>query len=250
MQRLSTSTDEDAMTSRSGVARWRQISDSLRADIASGEAALGARLPTETALASRFGVNRHTARRAVEALARDGLIRTEQGRGSFVTEPVLDYEVGTRTRFSEWLRRHHREGEGRVLSLRETTADAAVAAGLHIGPGDPAVLLERLGLADGKPVSVARHWFSPARLPGILAALRGESTITAALASIGVADYLRQSTRVTARMPTAAEAALLEMPRARPVLVCENVNVDCDGRVIEFGIARYPTPRVQIVFEP
>jgi hypothetical protein len=28
------------------------------------------------------------------------------------------------------------------------------------------------------------------------------------------------------------------------------VNVDEGGRVVEFGLARYPTPRVQIVFEP
>ena len=242
--------DEDPVTGLAGIARWRQISDTLRAAIASGETAPGARLPTEAALATRFAVNRHTARRALEALASDGLIRTEQGRGSFVAERVLDYEVGARTRFSEWLSRHHREGASRVLSLRETTADAAVAAGLRIGPGDPAVVLERLGLADGAPVSLAYHWFSPVRLPGILVALRDESTITAALARVGVVDYLRQSTRVTARLPTTSEAALLEMPRARPVLVCENVNVDCAGRVVDFGLARYPTPRVQIVFEP
>ena len=242
--------DEDPVTAIAGVARWRHISETLRAAIAAGDHRPGDRLPTETALARRFAVNRHTARRALEALAQAGLIRTEQGRGSFVAEDVLDYEVGSRTRFSEWLRRHNREGEGRVLDLRETAADAAVAAGLGIRPGDPAVLMERLSLAEGKPVSLARHWFSPLALPGIAAALQREPTITAALASVGVADYLRQSTRVTARLPTPAEATLLAMPRARPLLVCENINVDCGGRVVEFGVARYPTPRVQIVFEP
>ncbi len=242
--------DEDAVTAQPGLARWRQISQALRGAIEAGEFRPGAQLPTEAALAGQFGVNRHTARRALEDLARAGLIRTEQGRGSFVTEDVLDYEVASRTRFSEWLRRHNREGGGRVLELRQTVADAGVATGLQVNAGDPAVLMERLGLAEGKPVSLARHWFSPVRLPGIFAALRGEDSITAALARVGVADYLRQSTRVTARLPTAAEAALLEMPRARPVLVCENVNVDCDGQIVEFGVARYPTPRVQIVFEP
>ena len=51
-------------------------------------------------------------------------------------------------------------------------------------------------------------------------------------------------------MPTPAEAALLETPRSRPLLGCENVNVDRAGTIVEFGIARYPTPRVQVVFEP
>jgi len=34
------------------------------------------------------------------------------------------------------------------------------------------------------------------------------------------------------------------------LLVTENVNVDRTGMVVEFGLSRYPTPRVQIVFEP
>jgi GntR family phosphonate transport system transcriptional regulator len=74
--------------------------------------------------------------------------------------------------------------------------------------------------------------------------------VTEGLAAVGVADYTRQSTRVLARMPTSVEASLLQVSRARPVLVCENINVDEAGRVIEFGIARYPSSRVQVVFEP
>jgi len=57
-------------------------------------------------------------------------------------------------------------------------------------------------------------------------------------------------TRVSARLPTATEAELLRTARNRPVLVTENVNVDRTGAIIEFGVGCYPTPRVQIVFEP
>jgi len=67
---------------------------------------------------------------------------------------------------------------------------------------------------------------------------------------VGVSDYLRQMTRVTARLPNADEAELLRMQRNRPLLVTENITVDRAGTVVEFGISRYPTPRVQIVFEP
>ena len=234
----------------SGVAQWRQIADTLRADIAGGALEPGAQLPAETRLAARFGVNRHTVRRALEELSRAGAVRIEQGRGSFVAEDVLDYVVGRRTRFSEWVRRHNREPSGRVLALREMPAPPAVADGLGIRNGEPVVLLERVGLADGRPVSLASHHFPASRLPGMEDALRRETSITAALARVGVADYLRQSTRVSARLPLASEATVLAMARGLPLLVCENVNVDRAGRVIEFGIARYPTPRVQIVFEP
>lgn len=248
--------DEIAMTSLSalprhdGVALWRKIAIAISRQIATGVLTPGARLPTEAVLAAEFGVNRHTVRRAQEELSREGLIRVEQGRGAFVPEDVLDYVVGPRTRFSEWIRRENREPSSRVLRLCEMAADRGVAKELGVKIGGKVALLDRVGFADGRPVSIGSHHFPANRLPGILEALRNAPTITEALRDVGVSHYLRQTTRVTARLPKDDEAELLEMPRNRPLLVCENVNVDRAGRVIEFGIARYPTPRVQIVFEP
>lgn len=238
------------MTRQDGIALWRQIANALRQEIASGDRPPGTQLPTEAELSARFDVNRHTVRRAIEELSRGGLVRVEQGRGSFVAEDVIDYTVSSRTRFSEWIRRHNKEPSGRVVQLRELAADAAIATALNIRQGGKVVLMERLGLADDRPVSLTSHYFPAARLRGILEALRNTAGITEALKSVGVSDYLRQSSRLTARMPSAEEADLLRMPRSRPLLVSENLNVDRTGQVVEFGIGRYPTPRVQIVFEP
>jgi GntR family transcriptional regulator, phosphonate transport system regulatory protein len=233
-----------------GVALWRQIFGRLQGDIASGRLKPGTRLPTEAELSAQFGVNRHTVRRALEELSRDGLVRVEQGRGSFVAEDVLDYNVEARTRFSEWIRKQNKEPSGIVRQLKEIPADQRVAAGLGVRGGSRVVVLERLGFADDRPVSLARHYFPAVRLKGMLQALQATPRITEALRAVGVDDYLRQQTRVTARLPTQTEAELLRMARNRPVLITENVNVDRDGTIVEFAIGCYPTPRVQIVFEP
>lgn len=233
-----------------GVALWRQIFVRLQGDIASGGLKPGTRLPTEAELSAQFGVNRHTVRRALEELSRDGLVRVEQGRGSFVAEDVLDYNVEARTRFSEWIRKHNKEPSGLVRQLREVPADQRVAAGLGVRGGSRVVVLERLGFADDRPVSLARHYFPALRLKGMLQALQATPRITDALRSVGVDDYLRLQTRVTARLPTQTEAELLRMARNRPVLITENVNVDRAGTIVEFATGCYPTPRVQIVFEP
>jgi GntR family phosphonate transport system transcriptional regulator len=105
-------------------------------------------------------------------------------------------------------------------------------------------------MADGRPVSLGAHHFPAARFPRLLELLKHTRTITEALSQAGVADYRRQVTRVTARMPQPMEAELLRMARNRPILVTESINVDQAGAIVEFGVARYPTPRVQIVFEP
>ena len=244
--------DEDAMTveDQDGVAVWKRIEMALREEIGSGALPSGSRLPTEAQLALRFGVNRHTIRRAVEALSRAGLVRVEQGRGSFVAEDVLDYAVSTRTRFSEWIRRHNKEPSGQIVDLRLIGADAFTAAGLAVPVGAEIVVMERLGFADGRPVSLATHSFPAERFPLLHSHLRNGAGISEALAACGLPDYRRQTTKVTARLPNSREASLLRMPKTQPLLVTENINVDPDGRVVEFGLGRYPTPRVQIVFEP
>lgn len=238
-----------------GVALWRQIVTTMTQEIRAGRPEAGARLPTEGQLALRFGVNRHTLRRAMEELQRAGLVRVERGRGAFVAEDVLEYAVETRTRFSEWIRRHNKEPSGKTLRLDElpltrSPLDRQVALALGLRAGARVVALRRLAFADERPVGVGTHYFPSARLPGLAAALAECDGITAALARVGVADYIRQSTRVTARMPTAEEATLLRTPSGRPLLVCENINIDGAGRVTEFCISAYPTPRVQIAFEP
>jgi GntR family phosphonate transport system transcriptional regulator len=183
-------------------------------------------------------------------LTRAGLVRVEQGRGAFVSEDVLDYAVGARTRFSEWIRRHNKEPSGRVLQLRLIAASEAVAEALGIRVSARVVLFERLGLANERPVSLGLHYFPAGRLRGLYAALEETNGISEALRRIGVDDYQRRTTRVSARMPDTREAELLAMPRNRPVLVTESINIDRASNVIEYGLACYPTPRVQIVFEP
>jgi phosphonate metabolism transcriptional regulator PhnF len=151
-----------------GVALWRQIATTLQERIGAGTYAPGKQLPTEGELSRGFAVNRHTVRRALQELSRGGLIRIEQGRGSFVAEDVIDYTVQPRTRFSEWIRRHNKEPSGRVLRLTEMAAPAQVAAGLGIRTGAKVVVLERLGLADDRPVSLGSHHFPATRFRGLL----------------------------------------------------------------------------------
>jgi GntR family transcriptional regulator, phosphonate transport system regulatory protein len=66
------------------TARWARIAAVLREEILDGRIAAGERLPNEQALADRFGVNRHTLRQAMQALAHEGHVHVVHGSGTFV----------------------------------------------------------------------------------------------------------------------------------------------------------------------
>lgn len=232
-----------------GVALWRQIQKVLESEIADGTWEPGARLPTEVQLAERFGVNRHTVRRALSELEDKGLLRVEQGRGTFVHEHVIDYKVGKRTRFTENLSQQSRTAVGTMLDAETMPASAKIAAALGLPEGAPVVRVGKTGEADGYIISVSDHYFPASRFPDIAERFCESLSVTVTLASYGVTDYERARTRVIARMPSAADADHLRQPRNRPVLVTEAVNVDTDGVPVEFGITRWASDWVQIVFE-
>lgn len=231
-----------------GVALWRQIADAIEADIRARRYPPGGRLPTEGELAARFGVNRHTLRRAVAALQDAGLLRIEQGRGTFVQEDVIDYPLSRRTRFSEIVHAQARTPSGELLRTARIPADKVMATALGLSPGDPVALIETLGMVDGRPISIASHHFSLQCFPDVFRAFEATGTITAMLTRLGAGDYVRKETRVTARMPDAFEMHHLKLPKTVPVMVVESVNVDAAGAPIEFGISRFAATRVQIVF--
>lgn len=233
----------------SGVALWRQIASQIEEDIAARHFPPGGRLPTEQELATRFEVNRHTLRRAVAALEDKGLVRIEQGRGTFVQGGAIDYAVGRRTRFSENILQQAREPSGRVIRAEVIPAELMIARELGLRRGARVVLLETVGMADQVPISIGAHHFPARRFPNLIAAYQENGSITAALSDAGVEDYSRKSTRVTANLPDARETGLLEMPKTRPLLICESINVDQDGTPIEYGRACFVADRVQVSLE-
>ncbi|MDA9980132.1 GntR family transcriptional regulator, partial [Yoonia sp.] len=85
------------MTRRTPI--WKAIATSLSNDISEGIYQQGNKLPTEAVLAARFGVNRHTVRQAMGALADEGIVHARRGAGVFVAMKPTDYPIGRRVRF-------------------------------------------------------------------------------------------------------------------------------------------------------
>jgi GntR family phosphonate transport system transcriptional regulator len=245
-----TSLERTPLERGSGVAIWRQIAHRIEGDLRAGALEAGARLPTEAELAARFTVNRHTVRRAIAELAARGLVRVEQGRGTFLQDLVIDYPLRRRTSFSANLLAQDRAPSHEMLEVIERAADAEVARALGLRHGAPVVQSTSCGFADGVPVSYGRSWFPLGRFPGLADRLRRNASISAVLASYGIPDYRRAMTRVLARLPSTDEALRLKQPASEPVLVTEAIDVDPEGRPIRYGATCFAGARVQLTVTP
>jgi len=228
---------------------WKAIANALRSDLAEGRYRPGDKLPTEAALAVRFGVNRHTVRHGISVLVEEGLVRTRRGAGAFVAATPTDYPIGSRVRFHENLIAAGRRPEKRVLALDERAATAGEAEALQIEPGDPVCAYHGLSLADGQPIAVFESLFPIARLLGITAALKDTSSVTKALSVVGIDDYMRASTRLTAVRATPTHALLLHVAEGDPLLRSSSVNVDGSGQPVEFGCTWFVGDRVTLTLE-
>ena len=228
---------------------WAAIAAALRAEIAEGARPEGDRLPTEAALAARFGVNRHTVRRALAALAGEGLVRSRRGAGAFVAAAPAEYPLGRRVRFHRNLAAAGRLPTRRVTLLETRPATAAEAAALGLDPGAPVHAAEGTSLADGRPVALFRSAFPAARLPGMLDALRAVPSVTEALRACGVADYVRTVTRIGARPADASEAARLELRPGAALIATETVNATPDGEPVETGRTLFAGERITLTLD-
>lgn len=226
---------------------WDRIAADLEQAIAERRLGPGDKLPSEQQLVRRYYVNRHMVRRALASLAGKGLIVSHQGRGSFVTRPVLPMPITRRTRFTETVRRAGAVHASCTLRLETLPGSAAIAQQLGVRAGTPLVQLERLATVNGQPTGISAHHFVAERVPGFIELYERCGSITVTLRAIGIVDYVRLRTRLHARLPLPEEARLLDMPQHVPLIITNSINADPAGQTLEYGEARLAADRVEIV---
>lgn len=229
---------------------WTSIAGTLSAEIAAGLYRQGDKLPTEAALATRFGVNRHTVRRALADLAQAGTLHARRGAGVFVAMPPTDYPLGRRVRFQQNVLASGRTPSRQFLRLETRAPDPSESQALALPAGAAVHVVEGLSLADGAPLAMFASVFPAARFPDLLASLSQQPSITVALAQAGLTDYTRASTKITAIAADALLALHLHMPQGAPLLRSVAVNVDAAGVPVESGTTWFAGERVTLTVTP
>lgn len=232
------------LTRKAGSALWHQVEEAIARDIADGVLPFGAQLPTEPRLTARFGVSQFTVRQAIANLERRGLIRAEQGRGTFVHHGVLIYPISERTRFARDLIDQGLDPGGELLFETVVPAGADIGDRLRIPAWQSVVHRRGIGKANDLPIELADVFVPLNRFPDFPRIRAQHATYTATFAAHGIKDYVRASTLIEARLPTEHEAHLLRQRKSSPVFVVTRVDADLDGLPLLFGQGLWSSERV------
>lgn len=227
--------------------RYHQLYVLLKEKISSGEYSPGAMIPSELDLSSDFSVSRITVRRALDELAREGLITRQRGRGTFVSAEIASHvltatvdeqvtnalRLGRRTRVD-------------LLEYRFVKTAPAVSRALRVDDDELAHQTIRVRHLSGEPLShVTVH------VPTYIADLYDRSVLMTAKPIVSLVRdkgfrILAAEQVVTATLADSVVAPFLKVEIGSPLLKITRAYYGKDGEGLLHVEALYRTDRYSL----
>lgn len=240
-------------SSRTPLPKYHIIKEVMLGQIADGQWAIGALIPSEPELCREFGVSRITVRRAIAELVQNGKLRAVQGKGTFVASPKLqEHFVQRAFGFFEDMQRHGFMLTTEVLRQEVIPAPVEVALQLGIPPREPVHVIVRVRSVAGEKILVSTTYIPEYLCPG----LEHDDISTGSLYQhlqhryqLNIAHGKRNLEAVAAGQ---WEARLLDIALGSPLLRLDSTAYLANGRAFEYSQAlqRGDRARIEVEFLP
>lgn len=201
---------------------YHQIKEILMRDIRTDYQA-GEKLPSESGLAMKFGVNRHTLRRAIDDMVKDGMVERRHGVGVMVMQPSIDYACRPSARFTATLTSHGQSSASELVSMGTISAQGGVANRLRLSLGAPVIHIETAILVDDQPFCLIANFMPYEHCEKVLTVYSGGSLHDCLEKHYGY-SLCRAESLVSAILPEPEDARLLNMPLHEPALRVKSIN--------------------------
>lgn len=207
---------------------YQQLAQAMALAIRAGRYQVNEALPSERVLADSLGVSRVTARKAIERLVEQGLVRRRHGSGNYIA-PKLEQALTRLTSFTEELHQRGFVPQSQWLSRGLAAALPEAQLALGLGSGERVARLERLRLADGVVMAHELSYLPEAVLPQ---PQEVQGSLYAHLAHAGCSPA-RALQHIRAMNADARLAGLLGVPVGAAVLHIRRVGYLGGGQPVE-----------------
>ena len=211
---------------------YAQLADAIFKAVKEGEFKGGEKIPSEEELRQLYGLSRVTVRTAIDSLVNQGVLVKKQGKGTFVTVPVVESNTEHLRGFTDIFASHGYQMEKEILSMTIVPAAADYARKFSIDPGENIIEIQRLLIADGIPVILERIYL-PLEYSFLLKEdLRG--SLYQILCSRGIYPSMAKK-QIDICYATAEEARLLRAKPRTALFLCTDYVNNQEGKCIHIS---------------
>ena len=218
------------------VPKYYRLANILRSKIEDHEWEPRQAIPAERQLEIVYSTSRITVRKAIDVLVGQGYLYREHGRGTFVSPKKLQKKIVELTSFTEDMQVRGMKPGQIILTLARVIPPKYIRAKLELPSEDSKVIfLERIRLADGKPIGLQISYLN---LPPDVKITRKElikigSLYTILREKFGIAPTEAEET-LEATLASEREAKLLETDTGSPLLFSSRLLFSQDRKPVEF----------------
>lgn len=202
----------------SHIPLYHQLTQILREQITAGEFPEGSLFPSEQEIIALHSVSRTTVRLALDAIADLGLIKREQGRGTFVAATKVRSKLPQLSSFTEEVRRLGREPGTKLLGYGHVPAPFRIAERLNVEPEKMILHAVRLRTADDKVIAVAFSWLNDIQFPQLRDLDYSQLSLYGIFEEQLGLTILKATQQVWADIANPEEVKILRIPTGTPVL--------------------------------
>jgi DNA-binding GntR family transcriptional regulator len=218
----------------------------LKRQIEANQLMPGTRLPAQRELSRTFNVTLMTLRQAVQRLEQEGLVVTQHGRGTYVADRPVSYQLATLRSLAQEMAVQGHELVTTVLRRSPDVAPQHVADALQDDPEAHVLVLERVRLVEAKAVVYQRSYM-PLWLGEALADVDlSEGSLYDCLDQHLGVDVVRADETIRAVALAKDEASVLGVGEGTPAILSERVTFTVDDRPIIYDEAFMRGDRIVI----
>ena len=226
--------ETETIDKKSHLPAYAQLAGILKQRISDGTFQPGARLPSEAAIAERFGISAMTARKAMGLLAEEGLLSRVQGLGTFVRRLKFTHSHFQLDELRKVFKDRGRLNV-RIVKAKVLEAGEEIGKRLQMKEEDSVILVERIILHDKVPLIFHRGFARADPQSPFLETMLDTDVLTGLFLEGSIPGFKKAELRLLPTCLNKREAGFLQLEDGQSVFKLEHAYYDFTELPLAFG---------------
>ena len=226
---------------QNGLPAYKRIQGTILKRLESGQLKPGDAVDSERELAKIHRVSLMTARHALTALEREGMVVRRRGSGTFIAPPKIHFNK--LMSYTEQMAGRSLGASSKLLSLGVIDNEQEIAARLALPAASRLIKLERLRLGADEPFAVETCYLSAEDFAGITQSPLDRVSLFSILEHDYGLEIAHADEEIDATTADPSTARLLSVPNGAPVLRIRQVIYSTKGKATLYVLGLYRSDR-------